>query len=1364
MTIQTRRRRRLAIIALVLMTAGGSLAGMYVYRQHKVEVTAKAHRESGMAAVLSRDDAAVLDHLGAYLRRFDEDVEALYEYASSRQRIEAPRGRHLTESIGVLQRVVDLAPTHAQAKLKLLDLYTKCGYNHETIDLAQIILLNDPLDPDAWRAKAVALARLRQFPAAKDAAERAVAQRPFDIRAAVLLLDVRLQLGTPGSELVASAKAHRLAHAPSPVADLYEAYAHRLAGNMAASIDLLRAAAAGPAADESYVVMLVMLLDDARLSEASMAVLEKASKETDSETIRAELVRRLWESNRYKEVDERLASINPARRDANDVLLGLRAASLYELGRRDEAKVITAALAARGADSIGAAWASVLDVVHGPSQGRPQAIIAACKDALGADPGNAYFAYMEGAAWWSLGETDLALASWKLAIKQRPAWPTPRISTVHALLAAGQTEQAQREARLAIERTPHRVDAIAAWVVAHAATLLPDDIERAQQLLVAAAAVQRVAPYETQTLPLYIALQAQCGKPEIAAERLRQVLAKSPPLDEATWLKLASVSQNYGLKLEAACHEQITKRSGITPGLVLAQANDLAAKGQAEAGRQLLVKAAAAQPNRNALAWQMAMGRYLDQINDASALAHWTTLADAHADDLRVQSWALQTRSVQRDSATQDRLIDRLRELSGPQAVTWRLARAQKLMAGADGQSSAEAAALLQGVVAEAPTSLSAQVLLARSLERMNLDSKASAQITAAARVQPQSVELALEAARLLQAQHDFAGARNHLLRIADRSDLDPLTTSRVAAMLARQGEDVAAIRLLDAMAIKAPLSEHQLLLLGVLGRRQGDRERVNAIITQLLASPTAAGIEFAADYHGATGDTDKARQNLTLLDNPTITQSARASILAKHEQRFGTPEKALELWRQAVASDPAAATLHRALIAQLIRMDQATQAIEALAAARQLLPNNAEMLALHDHKVAIAWAATRPMTQSMLLVMILDESQQAPLIEGLEVMRGITNENRIEMLSRLRTLCQTNMDCLTLVTVAVQLHVQHGRAEDAMGIAGAAMVAHPMAWEGAWIKSETMGALGRWDEALVAAQEWRLRSAKDTILADLMIAEAYHRLARPADAAKQLAEHLPRAKARPEQHGEVLWKYVRSQVALGKVDIAADLLAPLWKESQPWRLRAIDLGLQTGITESKAVAWLDRVYATLAADAGTERTRLAATWLELGGRFKSDACRRRADQLLVDLVKATDASAEQWFLVGILAEQDGDVARAELAYRATLKRSPNMAAACNNLAMVLASEDKRLDEALAMAGEAVRIDPQSAGYLDTLAHVQHRLRLDAQAVASARRAVALQPENPQWRKRLAIVLTPRSALLAAPAPTPLESTTPSLP
>ncbi len=1351
MTIQSIRRRRLAIVAFTLLALVGSLAALYAHRQNQLKSASLAHREAGMTAVEQGDNSAVLDHLGAYLRRHDQDVEALYEYARARRRIEAPRGRHLTEAIGVLQRVVDLAPSHADAQHDLLDLYSFCGYNHETIDLADDLLAADDRNAQVWRAKAVALARMRQLPAAKIAAEQCLARNPYEVRAAVLLMDLRQQLGASGAQLMESARSHRQQHPTSPIADLLEAYAHRLAGNSPASIELLRAAAAGTVVDAAYGVMLVMLLDESRLATESMAVLEKASHNRDDENVRTELVRRLWESNRFKEVEARLASLDPLRRDSSDVLLGLRAASLYELGRPLEAQVITTALKSRGADSIGTAWAMVLDAVYRAGHRTPHMIIAACNDALGIDPSNACFAYMQGAAWWSLGETDLALASWKTSVKLRPSWITPRILSVHAYLAAGQTELSQREARQAIERSPQRVDAIAAWVVAHAATLTPDDVERAQQLLPAAAAVQRTAPYEPQTLPLYIALQAQCGKPDIAADRLRQVLAHAPPLDESTWLKLAAVSQNYGLKLEAQCHEKIHAKYGMTPGLALAKANALAANGSEDEGRSFLLAASAAAPDRLTLAWRMAIGRYLDQINDSSALEHWIAVADDNADDARVQSWALQTRCMQRDQDAQVRLIERLRHLSGPQAVTWRLARARKLLAGDGGdQAATEAAALLQGVVAEAPNSLSAQVLLARSLVRVKLDSKASAQIIGAARVQPQSVELALEAARILQHQLDYAGARGHLHRVADRGDRDATTTARIAAMLARQGDDVVAIRLLDELAKDTPLTDHHLLLLGALVRRQGDSRRVASVIGELMKAPTIKGIEFAADYHQSIGDPITAKAILGRLDALPMTPSARWMLLAGHEQRFGLAEKSLDMWTEAVKADPTLVEAHRSLLAQCVRAKQLPRLFVALDAARRAFPNDAMIQDLAKARALIEWAAGKSIVQPLLLLMMQSESQQPVLSEALETMKGLTSENRTASFARLRALCMANMDGLALLTVVVQLHVAEGRADDVIGIASRAISAHPTAWEAPWIQSEVLGALGRWDEALASAQEWRRRAPIDTLLSDMMIAEAYHRLNRPADAVKQLAPHLPRAVANLEHHGDLLWRLARSQIATGNVAAAEQSLVPLWKEAT-WRRRSIDLALQGGIPLPLAMEWLDRMTTHMPADAAIDNTRLAATWLELGGKFKSVACRQKAQKILNELVKQPAAASEAWFLLGMLAEQNVDSTAAVNAYRQALKLSPDMGVACNNLAMLLSADDSQLDEALVMADRAVGLSPRTPAYLDTLAHVQHRLRRHDDAVATARRAVDLQPGNPQWTARLAALQIERDQLRTGP-------------
>jgi tetratricopeptide (TPR) repeat protein len=256
------------------------------------------------------------------------------------------------------------------------------------------------------------------------------------------------------------------------------------------------------------------------------------------------------------------------------------------------------------------------------------------------------------------------------------------------------------------------------------------------------------------------------------------------------------------------------------------------------------------------------------------------------------------------------------------------------------------------------------------------------------------------------------------------------------------------------------------------------------------------------------------------------------------------------------------------------------------------------------------------------------------------------------------------------------------------------------------------------------------------------MIARAHCQLNQPAQAANQLEPHLPRAKLEPERHADFLLVYAQAQIALGRVDVAANLWIPLCSESARWRYNAMSLTLEMNSSLASTINWLDRVSMTLPADEVSERTRLAAIWLDMASRHKSADCRQRAGRLLETLTASSShASADLWFLMGMLREQESDVIRAQQAYRQALSRSPNMSAAGNNLAMLLVDDIDKIDEALKLISQAVQLNPQSAVYLDTLAHIQNKMQRHEEAVASARQAVALQPDNPQWRTRLASLL-----------------------
>lgn len=84
------------------------------------------------------------------------------------------------------------------------------------------------------------------------------------------------------------------------------------------------------------------------------------------------------------------------------------------------------------------------------------------------------------------------------------------------------------------------------------------------------------------------------------------------------------------------------------------------------------------------------------------------------------------------------------------------------------------------------------------------------------------------------------------------------------------------------------------------------------------------------------------------------------------------------------------------------------------------------------------------------------------------------------------------------------------------------------------------------------------------------------------------------------------------------------------------------------------------------------------------------------------------------------------------------LRDYPASALYRNNAAWLAAKCDRRLDRALELAREAVRLEPKSAGYLDTLAEVHfHRHERD-DAVRLMKQCIEMEPGNDYFQKQLA--------------------------
>lgn len=146
--------------------------------------------------------------------------------------------------------------------------------------------------------------------------------------------------------------------------------------------------------------------------------------------------------------------------------------------------------------------------------------------------------------------------------------------------------------------------------------------------------------------------------------------------------------------------------------------------------------------------------------------------------------------------------------------------------------------------------------------------------------------------------------------------------------------------------------------------------------------------------------------------------------------------------------------------------------------------------------------------------------------------------------------------------------------------------------------------------------------------------------------------------------------------------------------------MRALALVLAAALS---GCAGLPKVFADRDPLTADEHARLGAAYEAQGEKKAADAQYLRA--------VATDRRHQSaWMAIGNRAFEDGDLEKARRCYRRVLDLSPRHPGASNNLAMVYLSQGRRLDEAEALAKDALAADGPLKPYaLDTLAQIERR-------------------------------------------------------
>ncbi len=1334
------RKRRVLLVLLAAAVVGTGITGFVAYRMHTIRHGFLVARDMGFAEYQKGDYAGATRDLNTYLGRFPSDTAALRAFAESRLKVEEPDGSQIPLAINAYRRLMDLGSDTPEMRHKLVDLFMKAGLNTECVQLADKLLAVDPHDAPVLHNKAMSLFQLRKYDDAAKVNAVYCAVKPDDFEARVVQLELLRHVGPPAPDIVGQVDKARAARPDDVRLILLESIACAMVGDGDGARKWARATASHKAAEAKVASFQTQQLWNTGETALGDAVLSDAVMTFKDATLQGLWAKRLYQLARYDEL-VKLTPVDPTNAAVRAAIGGYQCLAYIALQDMDKARAARAALAADGQSIAARDWAEMLQYSIDPESGTASSRARGIKDLAGRHPEIAYFQMMQAAVTQAAGDFNTTLRTWNAVARAEPAWATPVVRMAEVFIATNRFAEALAASRVAVARAPGDRDALVALALAtNGAGNAADD---GQALATMLDQIRQKFPDEKRIMALRVSLKAKLQGRDAGAAALQQVLALQPAAPLPVLLQLLSISHTQNLGEDDACLAAAEKAYGMVPDVAFAKAALMAEQGHTPEGAALL-KDLRAKATSDPEAWDLAYARYLEAAHDPAAHDLWLSISEKYSDDQRAQWLALNSPSIQGDHAAAGKVIERLQPLMGETDFNYKLARAQWLLAGTPGATAiSQASDLLSDMTKAQPDVLAPQLLLAECLQRNGNISGAIDHLEIAARLAPENVPIAINLAQLLQSQGQQERANPYITKVAARGDLNALQLRQVALLLGRQGNYTRAAALMEAGAAKYPDDTENRLLLAALEAQLGQNDKAAALFDALVKQPTLPIIRAAAAFYASHDRTEQAKTALAALHNLKLDPGVIATEMGDFATRFGRPAEVLAAYTEGLKEAPANAQIWYRLIGFHLQNGNVADAEKAIDQAAAALPNDAVIASLTAKKHAIETLSgdtrCRPMLLSLITAPQFSEAATAVLAR-LEKSGGTTAPDP-QLGVDLSRLADRYPQYAALQNLAVEVNVLMNRTDDAVNIAVRAMQTFPTAAEPARLASAAFAASSRWSETLGASNQWRTRSADQTLAPDVMIGASYLGLGRPDDALRQIQPYMEEAATDPDNYGAAIVIYARSELAKNRPDNAQAKLWPFAKSSKRGMVAFLQIAGHEAPTDT-GKQWLAMARPELRNDLDLEYVYATAA-VELAARANDSGPVLTAIDELSHAVAAGNRDPVKLSLgylsLGMLQENQSQVAQAEAAYRKAIELNPKCDPACNNLAMILARSG-RLPEALNFASQAVELAPKVAPYQDTLAFVQDKAGDHKGAIDHLRTAMALQPTNVEWRINLAQV------------------------
>jgi len=1343
MPITARSRRRLLIVAIVAALGAAGLYAAYYLAERSQDTQARASFDKAEQAFEEERYEQSLHHYGMFIRRFGNEAtpDLLYKYAISRFNQPLPNGRHVIDTVNVLERVVDRDITHQEARKRLLELRLALGQNLETEALARRIIEQDDTDINAWRARAIAQQKLRKFGPALEAAEKLNQLDPDDVTGHLLTLSILRERGDSPDDMLAYAnQAVRDADGSLPT-QMMLANAYILDGRIREAIQVVRSLETVALTDAESALQVVTQFErlggaaaDASLIRTAMETARKANERFDAPGLHRWLATRLLAERQFDDVLDLTKHIETEQnwRDEAPSLAPLRALALLDSGQTEPLGPLLNRMAE---DDRGVVrdWAALLELLRSSREATGVELVNAAQSVLDNDRGHPF-----AMLWLAQGQIrqqnpDDAIDTLGRLVSIIPSWGTPRVAHLRLLLDNDRDAEAAEHASRALRLFNRSEEVAVLWARASAAALEGRPEGPNAELLTRVRQLRDALPDRGELALLEVELLTRLERPDQARAAARAAL--DTDLRDAQLIRLSEMNEQANLGLQQQINGEMNRRTRSAP-MVLMRADRLVKQGDIQEAINVISDAMDNADDQDHPAFLVALAQARERTDPQAALKTWRQASDAHPENLAVHRALLNSQVAWRDAELTEDAIDRLSNLVGD-SVGWKQARARWLLRHSSGtQDVAAAADLLGETLRVAPDQAAAHRLLAEAMIQLGNLPMAESSLRQAASLQDSDAAVYIQLAELAMRRADPTAADSYLDQALslDINDSHRLAASQLYRRLGHPDRAVAILRQVSQSADRrqvALLSAQALLEIG------DEQTALNTLRPWSDSRDTAVwGLQARA--LARLDDTQGLIDLRNRIDRPSALPDELV-VLGYVATLLNNPDNAEAAYRRALDAEPSHDRAMAGLLRTMLSQGRADEAASTArnAAQRDDAPDVANTVAslLDTYR-----QSEKPTILSLALAATTsDVSDDAlrSIANALQTTNATLDTPDTALIRAIGRIAQDHPRDLLVSNLHARALLGAGQLDESLRVINGVIANDPTNAAAHGLRTQVYMDMGRYRDVLDAVTRWSELRADAGAQLDAIAAQAALELGDPEQAVAALTEHEDEMMAILSETDVGLRLYISALAQSNRLDRVRDLLGPRLESSLFARALYARAGADYIQDLDTAKAWIERLEEATPDDDEATLADIIMMRRVLGIRFGDEAMVARSRAMASELARRDDLPPSIWFRLGVEAELLGDPNVAEQRYRMGYSPAEQTAAIANNLAMILARKGEG-EDAVRFAQSAVDWLPNEPEFYDTLAYAYVAANNPRGAIEPMQQAMELDPQNPEWPLHLA--------------------------